>query len=385
MSNPTPSSLLRLRRRLVPDARGHGWLPFGLLLYLGFLFVPLLFFPWRPQQLLGMPLSPPLVIGLSLLSMALFLPLHFAHFRHGGRVAPWVAAGCVLLALALQPVNPFANTYIIYALSYLPAWRLPLRRQLLAAAAIVLLYAGWVVWIGQPLFLVAITTLVGVAVFFATHFHEQSERRRAELSLSHEEVRRIAAYAERERIGRDLHDLLGHTLSLIALKSELAGKLAHRDSDGAKLQIEEVARISRQTLDDMRTAVTGIRSAAFAAELASARLLLETQGIACDAQIETVALDADGESALALALREAATNIQRHARAQHVEVSLRRDAQHAVLRVRDDGRGGYIRPGTGLTGMRERLEALGGALRIDADPREGTCVQAMVPLAGGTR
>nr|WP_246191570.1 sensor histidine kinase [Pseudoxanthomonas gei] len=204
----------------------------------------------------------------------------------------------------------------------------------------------------------------------------------AQLRLSHEEVRRLAALAERERIGRDLHDLLGHTLSLVALKSDLASRLVGRDPAAARKEMEDVSGVARDALAQVRRAVSGIRAAGLAAELASARLLLESDGVRFSYEIEPVPLSAEQETVLALAVREAVTNIQRHARAGGATVSLHSADQQVSLRIEDDGRGGAIVPGNGLGGMRERIESLGGRLRVDAMPGQGTRVEVTLPVVG---
>src|SRR5690606_21661961 len=185
--------------------------------------------------------------------------------------------------------------------------------------------------------------------------------------------------------GRDLHDLLGHTLSMVALKSDLASRLLERDPISARGEIDEVSRVAREALSQVRRAVSGIRAAGIAAELASAKLLLETDGIAFDYRFEdgfaNSALPAGVESALAMTVREAATNIQRHARAQRAEASFGIEDGEAVLRIVDDGRGGAIVPGNGLAGMRERIEGVRGRLRIEAGDGRGTRVEVHVPLA----
>jgi two-component system sensor histidine kinase DesK len=203
--------------------------------------------------------------------------------------------------------------------------------------------------------------------------------RNAELRLTQDEVRRLATVAERERIGRDLHDLLGHTLSLVALKSELAGRLVASDPQAARREIEEVTRVAREALAQVRSAVTGIRVAGLSAELASARLLLETDAIAFAYDMAPLALPQAEEIVFAMTLREAVTNIQRHARARSAQVALLVDGDAALLRIVDDGRGGPIAPGNGLSGMRERIEALGGQLRVESTAH-GTCVEARLPL-----
>jgi len=195
-------------------------------------------------------------------------------------------------------------------------------------------------------------------------------------------VRRLAGMAERERIGRDLHDLLGHTLSVVALKSELAGKLIQRDPAAARVQIGEVEEVARQALAQVREAVAGIRAAGLQAELAAARLALLSAEISFDQRLPVIELPGEVEAALAMALREAVTNVIRHAGARRVEVELVETAHEWQLSISDDGRGGIGRHGNGLTGMDERLRALGGSVEIDSAPGAGTRVLLRVPRAG---
>ncbi|CAD0356170.1 Sensor histidine kinase DesK [Xanthomonas hortorum pv. pelargonii] len=140
-----------------------------------------------------------------------------------------------------------------------------------------------------------------------------------------------------------------------------------------------MAQISRDALAQVRRAVTGIRAVGLVAELASARVLLDMDGIVLEHQLEALALPPEHETALALVVREAATNVQRHAQARRVCVSLRAQGEQAVLDISDDGRGGVIVPGNGLDGMRTRLHGLGGALEVEALPR-GMRLRASVPL-----
>jgi len=254
--------------------------------------------------------------------------------------------------------------------------------RLVALNAVFLALALHVGYPWQVLFWIpAMTIILGIVINVERIGHEKD----AALKLSHDEVRRLAALAERERIGRDLHDLLGHTLSLVALKSELAARLLDSDPGAARRELIEVGRVAREALVQVRSAVTGIRIAGLAAELASARLLLESDGIAFDYALAPVALPQDVEQVLALALREAVTNIQRHAQAQSARVELTVDGADVVLRIRDDGRGGAMSPGNGLCGMRERIEALGGRLRIGSTPNQGACIEARLPLPKAAR
>jgi two-component system sensor histidine kinase DesK len=219
--------------------------------------------------------------------------------------------------------------------------------------------------------------LLGISAIYTAHTtHQQAHLRR-----STEEIMRLATLAERERIGRDLHDLLGHTLSVVALKSELARKLIDRDLDAARTEISEVERVARDALAQVRNAVSGIRTTALSAELLAATALLEAQGLTVKCETEHVKLPHDRETALALSLREAATNIRRHSGASGVTIRVKKESATVVVEVADDGRGGRIVPGNGLNGMRERLGNVGGSLSLLPNENGGTLLRASVPLA----
>jgi len=376
----TRMKLMQWRRRIVPDELGLGWTPFYMLGYLVFLFIPAIFdFSGGSERMWrGMP---GIHLGATLATIVIFLPLYFAGFRMTAmrhRIACML--GVAVLGYALLPLNPFSHTYLIYAISSAAFIGGRLAHKVSWMVLLLLAFLLEIVLIGFPVFIFAITAIVSVAVFFSNHYYSENARKGAQLKLSHDEVRRLAALAERERIGRDLHDLLGHTLSLIALKSELAGKLVERDAAAARREIDEVTRVARDALSQVRRAVTGIRAAGLAAELASARLLLESSGVTFRYTLEELGLSPETETVLALGVREAVTNIQRHAHATRAEVGVERVAGHAVLRIVDDGRGSAIVPGNGLSGMRERIEALGGMLRVDSTPGRGTRVEIELPL-----
>ena len=357
---------------LPPHLAEQGWGPLWSLLYLGFLFMN-----WGGYK-------PAYWLPATLVSIAIFLPLFFYTHWHCGwrRLASIAAIGG--LGFACAPFNTCANTYLIYAGGMLGATALSLRASISITFIGLLLYSGelWLLqWPSQYVLLsVAITALVATAIGAANHYHREKSLRQAELKLSHDEVRRLGAMAERERIGRDLHDLLGHTLSLITLKSELAVKLFDRDPLAARREIVDVERVARDALGQVRRAVTGIRMAGLAAELASARLLLESSDIRLDYALPDDGLPSEIETVLALTLREAITNIQRHARASHARVQVTVEAGEACLLVVDDGTGATIVPGNGLCGMRERLQLLDGRLEVESVRGKGTRICARLPL-----
>lgn len=376
--------LLRWRARCFPEAPELGWMPVFNLGYLAFLFVPPVLL-WLEGGESAFGTTTARVLPPTLLSIVVFLPLYLAGYRSSGARAVLCMLAIAALGYALLPYNPFANAYLIYAVGFAAHLRGRLLPRLLCVLLLLALFWAEVIWLQYPQFIGFVTAIVAFAVFFGNHHFYESMRKRAELLLTHEEVRRLAETAERERIGRDLHDLLGHTLSLVALKSDLAGKLVARDPGAAAREIAEVSRIAREALTQVRSAVTGMRAAAIAAELASAKLLLECDGVGFRYAVDDAGLDGRGlpretETALALALREAVTNAQRHAKANMVEARFSVRAGEATLEVRDDGRGGVQQHGNGLRGMRERIEAVGGSVSVDSRPGRGTHVQVRVPL-----
>jgi two-component system sensor histidine kinase DesK len=202
------------------------------------------------------------------------------------------------------------------------------------------------------------------------------------LLRAQEQIGHLAKVAERERIARDLHDVLGHTLSVVVLKSELAGKLIGSDVERARREIGEVEQIARSALSEVREAIRGYRTEGIAAEIARARRALEAAGVQLEWRAESIRLEGATESVLSLVLREAVTNILRHAGATSCRLELTTDGRGTRLSMQDNGRGAAEYNGHGLRGMRERVEAVGGRLQIDS--RQGTHLTVDIPAAAST-
>jgi two-component system, NarL family, sensor histidine kinase DesK len=204
-----------------------------------------------------------------------------------------------------------------------------------------------------------------------------------ELHAARAEIARLAVAEERERFSRDLHDLLGHSLSLIALKSELAGRYLPERPEQAAAEVADITDVSRRALSEVREAVGGYRRPTLAAELAGAREALGAAGIALRADEVPAELPADAEAVLAWAVREGTTNVLRHAAARSVEIRLHADADAASVEVVDDGRGAddtAVDDGSGLAGLADRISRHGG--HLDAAPRAegGFRLAASVPF-----
>ncbi|MGW0881172.1 sensor histidine kinase [Streptomyces sp. NPDC002671] len=226
-----------------------------------------------------------------------------------------------------------------------------------------------------------------VLIGFAMTGVGQLVRTTVELRKARATVAQLAANEERLRLARDLHDLLGHSLSLITLKSELAGRMLPDHPDKAAQQVSDIEQVSRQALVDVREAVTGYRRPRLAAELAGTQVALTAAGVVAEipAEPDLTSVTEDAESALAWALREAVTNVVRHSGADRCAVRLLRrqtlDGPVLELDVEDNGSGGSGKgPGNGLTGLTERLEKVGGSLEAGRI-KHGFRLVARVPTA----
>jgi two-component system sensor histidine kinase DesK len=294
------------------------------------------------------------------------------------------ALGMGVLSFVLLPWYPSGCSYFVYACVMLRTCRMDFRRYMAVLLLLNTIFVAITWRIGYPW--AVMITMPGVTFVIAIiiYVERMSQEKDAALRLSHEEVRRLAATAERERIGRDLHDLLGHTLSLITLKLELSRKLFDRDVEAAKREVEDAEKVARHALAEVRAAVTGIRATDIAAELAAARLMLESSSVRLEHSV-IPALPLETERGLSLVLREAVTNISRHALATRVQISFEIASSGLLFRIVDDGRGGIGEDGNGLCGMRERVRALGGSLSIDSPPGRGTTIAIQVPLAGAAQ
>jgi two-component system sensor histidine kinase DesK len=348
--------------------KDHGWSPLLWVVYLGFFFIdPVLSHATARVWLLD------------ILGAAVFLVLYFGLFLLENPKALFHIAGMVILGLLFQPINGGACTFFIFAAAMVPFCLNSQRAAVIGLATIGSIGAidGLLLHVGSwQLFY---SGLFPVFIGAGNTFFAERNRMNRKLSKANEEIEHLAKVAERERIARDLHDVLGHTLSVITLKSELAGKLIDRDPQRAGKEIREVEHISRQALSDVRDAIRGYRSKGLVAELAQAKSTLETAGLTvqCDAAT-TVKIPAMQESVLSLAVREAVTNVVRHAQAHTCRMRLEQQNGSCCLEIHDDGLGSSNGEGNGLRGMRERVEMLGGTLSRSTE--SGTTLTITLPL-----
>ena len=342
--------------RLLPDDRRDGRMPYVWLVYLG-LYIGYPFVvgttPWEwAAQAAG---------------LAAFLPLYFAgYWLEGGRRLP-VIAGLTVLGVALTWLNPGAPVFFVYATSFVGGARTG-RAAIAWIVGITMVGLAASLTAGQwALFAAGFAGVFGPIIGFVNVNAAEARRREAALRMAHDEIARLAALAERDRIAADLHDLLGHTLSVIVLKADLAARLIDRDPARAAVEVAEVSRVSREALAEVRQAVQGFQTASVLDELSRAVSVLTTAGVTVGCDREAIArvvgegVSHQAERALALILREAVTNVVRHARARHFEVTVTREGERIRLVVQDDGIGGALMDGNGLASMRRRAASVGVA------------------------
>jgi two-component system, NarL family, sensor histidine kinase DesK len=360
------SMFARLRGRWYPDDPDFGDMPVLVLGYLLFLITPA-FFSNSFQSW-------------TLLSIALYLPLHFMCWR-GSNLG--IGIICIWLLFAvLLPYNQSSITYLIYACSF--AAILPTRLAILSFGLMMLGAVALCWWHGYVAMLV-VGVIIGSMTFLANLSFMEGSKRRALLRLSQQEISNLAEKNERERIAREVHDLLGHSLTLIALKAELAGKQLQRDDAqhraAAAHELQAIAQCAREALSEVRNAVYGMRTPSWSVEIAKSKLACAAAGIALETSDAAIAsLPQAIEATFASLLREAINNVVRHSRAARVWIELNVSPEQAHLTIGNDGpRVKAIKEGQGLSSMRERVQSIQGELHWSA-PAHGLIVSVRVPL-----
>jgi two-component system, NarL family, sensor histidine kinase DesK len=289
----------------------------------------------------------------------------------GIRVWPVLIAGLGLLALAAPSAGEDAMAGLIYV-GVTAVMTLGVRAALAVMAGLVALVLvlpavvpGWTA-LGD--FLPSL--LLGC---FAAFGIGQVIERNAQLARAREQLVDLAVTQERERLGRDVHDILGHSLTVITVKTELAGRLLESlppgpAADRARAEVTDVERLAREALADVRATVSGMREVSLTGELAAARSALAAAGIEAELPSAVDVVPARHRELFAWALREGVTNVVRHSGATRCEVQLSAEC----VEVRDDGRGpGGGGTGSGLAGLQARAEKAGARLEIERAPEGG--------------
>ena len=225
-------------------------------------------------------------------------------------------------------------------------------------------------------------TLLIVGLGFNTILWTATLEQNRQLRRARAEIARLAASEERLRIARDLHDLLGHSLSLIALKSELALRLLPEFGDRATSELRDIEKVARTSLQEVREAVSGYRSKSLADELESADQMLQAAGVTMRRTTMLTGMPMEIDQVLSWFVREGVTNVIRHANATRVTISMLEHRGIITADIEDDGEGGDDRDpaGSGIAGLRERIASLGGELTAGPLPGGGFRLQAKLPV-----
>jgi two-component system, NarL family, sensor histidine kinase DesK len=318
----------------------------------------------RARTRLGMQKSVTLIMGLTVL--VLFLSINY------GSSFLWLLIGVSAIAgLMLSFRNA---SIVVFGLTLLT-----LGFSIYAGGSIA--FANWL----QIIPLVLLVRGLGLDM---VGFVRLSDALR-ELHTAREELARQAVMEERLRMARDLHDLLGHTLSLITLKSELAGRLLEKDPETASQEVHEIERVARQALREVREAVVEYRKRTLHGELDGARQILEAAGVVFTVEDETQSLPPNTDAALAWFVREGVTNVIRHSRAQHCLIRITSTAEFVRAEVINDGQpceeNSKVQMGSGLSGLAERVAELGGRIETGTPSSSegiGYLLKVEIPVRG---
>lgn len=336
--------------------RALGARPEFYLIYLLFYFVPWLF-------------QPPTTIDVVAIVVALvvFLPIYFAAFKDSSRGDVRYIIAIAMVGYLLSPFNGAFGVFHIYA-TVQATFARPERRAWVGMACLAVVFLCFSLITGQHWSIWVFPLIIGLLIGVGTMYGAEQEERQAVLVRSREHDTHMAALAERERIAQDLHDLLGQTLTMVALKSDVASKLIDNDPQRAKQEINEIRHASRNALTEVREAVANMNQTTIVKEIGRAERILKSAGVELTVSGELPELDTETDRTLGLAVRETTTNIVRHAQATTAKLSLSQTPQGELqLTIEDNGNGTIKQEGSGLRGLRKRIEGLGGITKIDTD------------------
>lgn len=268
---------------------------------------------------------------------------------------------------------------VAYAMALPPHWA---RRGVIASTALTFTVCAG---LGAPGTTLALLTFETLTIGMLMLAFRTSRMLVVQLREARGEVARLAANEERLRIARDLHDLLGHTLSLIVLKSEVASRLADRDPAKSLAEVDDIQAVARQALGDVREAISGYRQRNLTDELRNARNVMAAADIELTVTMSGTPLPDPVDGVFGWAVREGVTNILRHSGARSVAISVARRGGDAELEITDDGRGTEPADGhgNGLRGLEERVTSSGGTVSAGPRAEGGFRLHVRAPLTPG--
>jgi two-component system sensor histidine kinase DesK len=378
-------SLLNVFRKidswLLPRNLNEQFSPYVWLIYLPLFFIPVMIFHEDPMDWVW-----------TLLALIAFLGLYFHAFWVKGQDVIYHIIAILLLGTLTAFVTPTASTLFIYAGAFCS--RLKPLKYAVAVLITLLVWVAAISWLFSFEIYFYIPTLVFTLIVGISNIYQHVlHQNKQELILSRKETQRLAKVAERERIARDLHDLIGHTFSVITLKADLAGRLLDKGQDKdlqkARTEIKQLEDISRDALSQVREVVSGYRTSDLLSELANAKNVFSSVDIDFQYQFENIdeqqiELDSASNKELAMVLRELVTNIIKHAKASQVTATINHENGKIVLAIQDNGQGfeNSQHQGFGIKGIEERIQKLKGVVSIKTGGQyTGTLSEIGLPMA----
>lgn len=347
-----------------PPEQRHAWI---YLFNLGFYILPIVLFPYAFGDVLIM-----------VAAMLIFIGLYFYCFRLPRERMVWPILGMFAIACVVTPLNPGSIALFSYV-GFFVGFAYRGAVAIAAILGVMLTLAAFHFGPGTHwdlFFYYGVVIVITVAIFGRV---ERLRQQHAEQQQrSEQEIERLAASVERERIARDLHDILGHTLSSIVLKSDLAqAQLGKQHYDDAARQLAELSDIARRSLSQVRQSVSGYKHAGLQLELQRLEQRLHDAGFSTRVSGTPPTLDETRETALVLGITELVTNIIRHSSGKRCQIHFDQDADTYSIQVIDDGGCDNLTAGNGLTGVKLRMEELGGSLNVST--AQGCVVALTLP------
>lgn len=335
----------------IADGNKPYW-TWGPLIFTGFYFLPSI---TNPSALTAFN-----IVGLLGLFCLFLLMYAKAVYTKGNDVIPLLVLMTIVTGLGTY-ITPGTQTLFGY-IAFIAGFNLSIKKSTLTVIFLwsVIVTSGYIFAHASIYFFIP-SLLISLGLFIFGMAAQRDAKHVMQQSQSQEKIEQLAAIAERERIARDIHDVIGHSLSSIALKSELAEKLiALNEHAKAAIEIKAVATISREILSEVREAVSGLKHLNLLSKITDLSAELSTQGFSVKKQSSVKQLDSIIESTLVLILTEAVTNIMRHSKGNQVDITLYDEAQHTHLIIKDNGDQTAYTRGNGLLGIYERCEQLNG-------------------------
>ncbi len=355
------AKLLQLHNWLIPEDEPMPLAPYVWLVNLAIFFLSLYFYRSTPDYLWHV------IPGL-----LTFLALYFHGYHANSRMVLIDIALICVVGTWMTFITPGASVFFVFAAAF--ACRVNNTKLAFMLLVIISAYVGLISWLFEFHVGFYIPSIMFVWIIGGINIYSHAMYiKQREIQLSKQELKSLAATAERERIARDLHDVIGHTLSLLTRKAELAGRLINRDNDRAELEVKEIETISRDALQQVREVISGYRSSDLVSELAHAKYVLESNDISFNYELQANELNETKSKEIAVIVKELVTNVLKHAEASQVQATISQENDLLRLIFADNGNGceeDATHSGFGLQGIAERVKAMNGTIRHGLDGAE---------------